>query len=87
MYKVEYTRIFQKDLMKIKQYPAMFDRLQGYIDSLIINPYDTRAEKLQPKTDNKYSLRLNIQHRLVYEIHEDRKAIKLLSCWSHYERM
>lgn len=34
--------------------------------------------------DDTYARRINIQHRLVYQVHEDEKTIEILSCWTHY---
>ena len=70
MYKLEYTKEFQKDYMKVKQYPAMVKKLGKLIDGLYVDPFH-HAEKLEPKWQNRYSLRINIQHRLVYKIYED----------------
>ena len=42
-------------------------------------------EKLQPPRDNKYSRRINKQHRIVYEVLEDERVIKILGLWTHYE--
>ena len=48
MYKIEYTREFQKDYMKLKQYPSMVRKLKTLINGLYENPF-YRAEKLEPK--------------------------------------
>ena len=84
MYKIEYTREFQKDYMKLKQYPSMVRKLKKLINGLYENPF-YHAEKLEPKWKNRYSLRINIQHRLVYNVNIDEQKIKLLSCWTYYE--
>ncbi|MBR1417788.1 MAG: Txe/YoeB family addiction module toxin, partial [Synergistaceae bacterium] len=43
-------------------------------------------EKLSGDLDGLYSRRINIQHRLVYEVFEDLSLIKIISLWTHYER-
>ena len=48
MYKIEYTREFQKDYMKLKQYPSMVRKLEKLIKGLYENPF-YHAEKLEPK--------------------------------------
>lgn len=48
MYKIEYTREFQKDYMKLKQYPSMVRKLKKPINGLYKNPF-YHAEKLEPK--------------------------------------
>ena len=43
-------------------------------------------EKLVGDLNGAYSRRINLQHRLVYQIYEEEKTIKILSLWTHYER-
>ena len=62
----------------------MVRKLKTLINGLYENPFYC-AEKLEPKWKNRYSLRINIQHRLVYKVNIDEQKIKLLSCWTHYE--
>lgn len=51
------------------------------------HPFQTRPpyEKLVGDLAGAYSRRINIQHRLVYEVLEDQMVIKVLRMWSHYE--
>ena len=49
------------------------------------NPYQPPYEKLIGNLEGYYSRRINIQHRLVYEIREAEKIVKVLRMWSHYE--
>lgn len=42
-------------------------------------------EKLVGDLDGAYSRRINIQHRLVYQVFEEEKAVKVLRLWTHYE--
>ncbi|MBC7265735.1 MAG: Txe/YoeB family addiction module toxin [Coriobacteriia bacterium] len=44
-----------------------------------------RYEKLVGDLSGAYSRRINIQHRLVYQVIEDKKVVKVLRMWSHYE--
>ena len=44
------------------------------------------VEKLVGDLNGAYSRRINLQHRLVYQIYEEEKTIKILSLWTHYER-
>ena len=57
------------------------------IDILRLNAYQSPPpyEKLVGDLEGAYSRRINIQHRLVYQILEDIKTIKIISMWSHYE--
>lgn len=52
------------------------------------NPYSRqrRMEKLNPKNKEIYSMRINIQHRVVYTIDKPNKVVKIWSAWSHYEQ-
>lgn len=52
------------------------------------NPYSRkrRMEKLQPKHREICSMRINVQHRVVYTIHKQDKLVKIWSAWSHYEQ-
>lgn len=43
-------------------------------------------EKLVGDLNGAYSRRINLQHRLVYQIDEEEKTIKILNFWTHYER-
>lgn len=51
------------------------------------DPYEQSQsfEKLLPKSEGRYSRRLNHQHRVVYIIDEEHKIVTLYSAWSHYE--
>ena len=49
------------------------------------NPYQPPYEKLVGNLSGYYSRRINIQHRLVYEIHEEQKIVRVLRMWSYYE--
>lgn len=48
-------------------------------------PQATPFEKLIGDLEGAYSRRINIQHRLVYQVLEDEKVVKVLRLWSHYE--
>jgi len=87
MYKTVYTRAAAKDVPKLKA--AHLDaRAKALIDVIRCNPYQTPPsyEKLVGDLQGLYSRRINIQHRLVYEVIEEVKIIKIVSLWTHYER-
>ena len=87
MYKTVYTRAAAKDVPKLKA--AHLDaRAKALIDVIRCNPYQTPPsyEKLVGDLQGLYSRRINIQHRLVYEVIEEVKIIKIVSLWPHYER-
>lgn len=87
-YKVVYTKDAQKDIPKLKG--AYLDvKARALIEVLKTNPFMTPPpyEKLLGNLDGAYSRRINIQHRLVYEVLEDVQTVKILSMWSHYENI
>ena len=51
------------------------------------NPYQSPPsfEKLLGDLSGAYSLRINIQHRLVYQVLDEQHAVKVLRLWTHYE--
>ena len=55
------------------------------INILKKNPYEPPYEKLSGDLKGYYSRRINIKHRLVYSVDEDKKIIQVVSVWSHYE--
>ena len=87
MYKTVYTKAAAKDVPKLKA--AHLDaKAKALIDVIRRNPYQTPPsyEKLVGDLQGLYSRRINIQHRLVYEVIEEVKIIKIVSLWTHYER-
>jgi Txe/YoeB family toxin of toxin-antitoxin system len=60
---------------------------QRLLDIVRENPYQTPPpyEKLIGDLNGAYSRRINIQHRLVYQVLEDEKVIKVLRMWTHYD--
>lgn len=86
MYKIVYTKRAVKDIPKLKA--AKLDKkAQALIELLRQNPYQMPPtfEKLQGDLAGAYSRRINIQHRLVYEVLEEEKIVKIISLWTHYE--
>ncbi len=88
MYKIEYHKKVLKEIEKLKQ-NNLSKKAQMLIEIIKENPYQKPPpyEKLQGDLQNLYSRRINIQHRLVYEVKEDQKIIRIISMWSHYENI
>lgn len=86
MYTIYYTNQACKDSKKIKN-SKLENKVKKLIKILIKNPYQTppNYEKLVGDLAGTYSRRINIQHRLVYQVIEDKKAVKILRMWTHYE--
>ena len=86
MYAIVYTKKAISDIPKLKS--AKLDNKAKMLIGLIReNPYQTPppCEKLQGGLQGAYSRRINIKHRLVYEVLEDEKTVKIISLWTHYE--
>lgn len=83
-YSVELTKAALKDINKLKAV-GLIDKALKIRDILIVNPYAPTYEKLTGDLSGKYSRRINIKHRLIYEVHEDIKLVRVLRMWSHYE--
>ena len=88
MYKIEYHKKAIKDISKLKQ-NKLHIKAKQLVDLIQENPYQNPPpyEKLLGDLNNFYSRRINIQHRLVYQVFEEKKIIKIISLWSHYENI
>lgn len=86
MYKIYYSKISVKQIQLLKS--AKLDtKAKKLIDLISLNPFQNPPpyEKLIGDMSGLYSRRINIQHRLVYQVYEEEKVIKIVSMWSHYE--
>ena len=85
-YTVIYSRQAQKDAKKLKKSNLKESALE-LIKVLEKNPLQNppRYEALRGELKGCYSRRVNIQHRLVYEILEKEKIVHVLRMWTHYE--
>ena len=86
MYKILYSSHAQKDAKKLAR-SNLKEKTQELIQIIANGPYQNPPpyEKLVGDLQGFYSRRINIQHRLVYEVDDELKAIKVLRMWSHYE--
>ena len=84
MYSIVYTKKAVGDIPKLKV-AKLDNKAKLLIEILKNNPYKTPPsyEKLQGDLKGAYSRRINIKHRLVYEVYEEDKIIKIISLWSH----
>ncbi len=87
-YKIVYTKEAIKDIQKLKS-AHLDSKTKLLIEVIKENPYKTPPsyEKLLGNLQGLYSRRINVQHRLIYQIYEDEKIIKIVSMWSHYENI
>ena len=86
MYTVYFSKRAEKDKKLLKN-AGLDKQVIQLLNLMIENPFETppRYEKLVGELKGYYSRRINIQHRLVYEVDEKKKTVKILSMWSHYE--
>ena len=85
-WRIVFTKQAQKDAKKVAA-AGLRPKAEELLDILHLNPYQTppRYEKLIGDLSGAYSRRINIQHRLVYQVYEEDKTIKILRMWTHYE--
>ncbi|MFN2266873.1 MAG: Txe/YoeB family addiction module toxin [Desulfonatronovibrio sp.] len=85
-WKVVFTKQAQKDAKKISS-SGLKSKAEDIIEILKQNPYQAPPsyEKLVGDLSGAYSRRLNIQHRIVYQIFNDEKTVKIIRMWTHYE--
>ena len=83
---LHYTRQAQKDAKKLAS-SGLKSKAQQLLSILEIDPWQNPPpfEKLVGDLSGAYSRRINIQHRLVYQVLEVEKAVKILRLWTHYE--
>ena len=86
MSRVVFTKRALKDAKKLSA-AGLRSRAEKLLDILRENPYQTPPpfEKLLGDLSGTYSRRINIQHRLVYQIIADEKAVKVIRMWTYYE--
>ena len=85
-YKLVFTKQAQKDAKKISKSGLRLN-VESILDILRENPYKRppRYEKLVGDLEGVYSRRINIQHRLIYQVFENEKIVKIIRMWTHYE--
>ncbi len=86
MFSIVYTKKATTDIPKLKA-AKLENKTKALIEIIRENPYQTPPpyEKLKLDLEGAYSRRINIKHRLVYEVIEDKKIVKVISLWTHYE--
>ena len=85
-WKIVFTKQARKDAKKLSA-SGLKSKAEAIIELLRDNPYQVPPsyEKLIGDLAGAYSRRLNIQHRIVYQIIEDVKTVKIIRMWTHYE--
>jgi Txe/YoeB family toxin of toxin-antitoxin system len=85
-WQIVYTKQAQKDAKKLGA-TGLREKAEQLLTILAENPYQNPPpyEKLVGDLAGAYSRRINIQHRLVYQVLEESRTVKVLRLWSHYE--
>ena len=86
MWRVVFTNQAQKDAKKLSA-AGLRSKAEELIEILRENPYMTPPpfEKLLGDLSGAFSRRITIQHRLVYQILDNEKVVKVIRMWTHYE--
>lgn len=85
-WRIVYSRQAQKDAKKLAT-SGLKPKAKALLDVITEDPFATppRYEKLVGDLAGCYSRRINIQHRLVYEVLPDERVVHVLRMWTHYE--
>ena len=85
-WKIVYTKQAQKDARKLAS-SGLKDKAKLLLGIIRKDPYQNPPpyEKLVGDLSGAYSRRINIQHRLVYQIYDEEHTIKVIRLWRHYE--
>jgi toxin YoeB len=86
MWKIVYTKQALKDAKKLSA-SGLREKAEELLKILRVNPYKTPPsfEKLIGDLAGAYSRRINIQHRIVYQVIDNEKIVKVIRLWTHYE--
>lgn len=85
-WRLVFTKQAQKDARKLAA-AGLKSKAQQLLDILAEDPYCSSppCEKLMGDLAGAWSRRINIQHRLVYQVLDEERTVKVLRLWSHYE--
>jgi len=85
-WELRYTKQAQKDAKKLSA-SGLKKKARALLEVIKEDPYQNPPpyEKLVGDLSGAYSRRINIQHRLVYQVYEEEHVIKVIRLWTHYE--
>ena len=85
-YRLVYTKQAQKDAKRLSQ-AGLKDKAFALLQILETNPYQSPPgfERLVGNLKGALSRRITIQHRLVYQVLQEERVVKVLRMWTHYE--
>ena len=85
-WELRFTKQASKDAKKISSL-NLKPQVEKLLAVMAVNPFQNPPpyEKLVGDLAGAYSRRINIQHRLVYQVYEKEQAVKIIRLWTHYE--
>ncbi|WP_340106132.1 Txe/YoeB family addiction module toxin [Rhodohalobacter sp. 8-1] len=85
-YKLVYTKQAKKDAKKAAS-SGLKSKIEDLLEVIKEDPFADYPpyEKLVGNLEGAYSRRINIQHRLVYQVYEKEKVVKVIRMWTHYD--
>lgn len=85
-YKLVYTKQAKKDAKKAAS-SGLKSKVEDLLEIIKEDPFADYPpyEKLVGNLEGAYSRRINIQHRLVYQVYEKEKVVKVIRMWTHYD--
>jgi Txe/YoeB family toxin of toxin-antitoxin system len=85
-WEIVFSKHAQKDAQKLAA-AGLKDKAIALLETLKSNPFQNPPpyEKLIGDLSGAYSRRINIQHRLVYQVIDELRTVKILRMWTHYE--
>jgi Txe/YoeB family toxin of toxin-antitoxin system len=86
MWTLKFAQVTKRQAKEIRK-TNFAKKVSDLLDILSDNPFKNPPpyEKLNPLSKNRYSRRINSQHRIVYEVDKDKQIVTVLSLWTHYE--
>ena len=86
LYTILFSRQAKKDEEKLAA-SGLSQKARMLVGVIKTNPFQNPPpyEKLNDATGNMYSRRINVQHRLVYQVFKEQHVVRILNMWSHYE--
>ena len=87
-YQIYFSKQADKDKKLIKQ-AGLEDKVRNLLRIIMENPYQNPPpyEKLVGNLEGFISRRINITHRLVYQVYEEERSVKILQMWTHYQHL
>lgn len=85
-YKLVYTKQAKKDAKKAAS-SGLKSNIEVLLEIIKENPFEEYPpyEKLVGNLEGAYSRRINIKHRLVYQVYEKENVVKVIRMWTHYD--